>query len=160
MTLNGFAGDHSIQQHFKANNHAQELNTINALETMMADISNWMGMMRLKLNNDRTEFIMFGYRTQLSKCVTESFNANCVPVKPSQCVKYLGANLDQNLKFKDHINQKCRKATDNFFGICNIHRFLNKDACQIIALGLGMSHLDYSNNILYGLPNNHINQLQ
>ena len=83
MTLNDFADDHLVRQCFKANNCDQELNTINALESTMEDISNWMGMMRLKLNNDKTEFIMFGCSTQLSKCVTESFNADGVPIKPS-----------------------------------------------------------------------------
>ena len=37
---------------------------------MVANIASWMDTMHLKLNPDKTEFIMFGYRNQLVKCTT------------------------------------------------------------------------------------------
>ena len=32
--------------------------------------------MRLKLNSDKTEFILFGFRAQLQKCIAEEINVN------------------------------------------------------------------------------------
>ena len=41
-----------------------------------------------------------------------------------------------------------------------IRSFLDLDACKIIMCGLVLSHLDYSNGMLYGLPKLDINRLQ
>ena len=48
----------------------------------------------------------------------------------------------------------------NFFRIRGIRKYLNRDACQTLLLGLCISHLDYANAILYGLPDVDINKLQ
>ena len=41
-----------------------------------------------------------------------------------------------------------------------IRPFLNPEACTTLMLGLGISHLDYCNSILVGLPDVSINQMQ
>ena len=103
---------------------------------------------------------MFGSRVRLSKCITEKFNADGCDIMASNCVKYLGANPDFQLQFKEHVVAKCRKAQSSFFMIRNIRKFLNNEACEILVLALGMSHLDYTNSILHGLPSMTLNQYQ
>ena len=50
--------------------------------------------MQLKINTDKTEFILFGNQVQLAKCMTESFLA-CKDVNSiSEEVRRLGAFLD------------------------------------------------------------------
>ena len=41
-----------------------------------------------------------------------------------------------------------------------IHKFLTKDACTTLVLGLCISHLDYANALFYGLPEKTISHLQ
>ena len=48
----------------------------------------------------------------------------------------------------------------NIYKIRSIRKFLTTDACKTIVLGLVISHLDYNNAILYGLPDVDINKLQ
>ena len=78
----------------------------------------------------------------------------------SQYVRYLGGGLDSTLSFKKHINTLAGKAMANFFGIRGIRKYLNRDACQTLLLGLCISHLDYVNAVLYGLAEVDINKLQ
>ena len=103
---------------------------------------------------------MFSYRSQLVKCTTNcvSISDSTIPGSPS--VKYLGVTLDKNLSLKEHILLKCTKAMANFLMICNIQKFLTKDACTTLVLGLCISHLDYANALFYGLPNKPISHLQ
>ena len=110
--------------------------------------------MHLKLNPDKTEFIMFCYRSQLVKCATDSVSISdsAIPRWPS--VKYLGVTLDENLSLKEHIILNCRKAMANFVMIHNIPKFLTKDACTTLVLGLCISHLDSANALFYGLLEN------
>ena len=48
----------------------------------------------------------------------------------------------------------------NFMKIHNICQYLTKDACTTLVLGLCISHLDYANELYYGLPDNTISHLQ
>ena len=119
-----------------------------------------MDSMKLKLNSDKTEFILFGYREQLQQCVTEEIKVNRNIIKCSANVKYLGGILDSQLTFIQHIILKHQIAMMNFIKIRNIWKYLNKSACKTLLLALCISHLDYSNAILINLPDNTINKLQ
>ena len=48
----------------------------------------------------------------------------------------------------------------NLQGIKLVRPFLNPEACTTLMLGLVISHLDYCNSILVGLPDVSINQMQ
>ena len=75
-------------------------------------------------------------------------------------VKYLGMWMDCNLTFKDHIVKKYRTAMINLQWIKLIRPFLKPEACTTLMLGLIISHLDYCNSILVGLPDVSINWMQ
>ena len=119
-----------------------------------------MDTMHLKLNPDKTKFIMFGYRNQLVKCTTSYVTISDSTIPKSPSAKCLGVTLDENLNLKEHILTKCRKAIANFVRVCNIWQYLTKDACTTLVLGLCISHLDYANALYYGLPDKTISHLQ
>ena len=48
----------------------------------------------------------------------------------------------------------------NLQRIKNIQKFLGRDSCTKLVVFLCLSHLDYSNSILYGLPKSVIQQMQ
>ena len=67
---------------------------------------------RLKMNDGKTEFIMFGAKKQLAKCKTMSIDVNKTVVNNSEVVKYLGTWMDCNLTFKDPYCQKMQDSND------------------------------------------------
>ena len=160
ITINGFTEDHSIRKSFIADSRDQDHQLISMLVDTVTTIASWVDTMSLKLNPDKTEFIMFSYRSQLVKCTTNSVSNSDSTISRSLSVKYLGVTLDENLSLKEHILLKCKKAMANFVIICNIHKFLTKDACTTLVLGLCISHLDYTNAVFYGLPEKTISHLQ
>ena len=125
----------------------------------VANIASWMDTMHVKLNPDKTEFIVFGYRNQLEKCNTSyvTISGNTIPKIPS--FKYLGVTPDENLNLKEHILTKCRTAIANFVRICNIQQYITTDACTTLVLGLCIRHLDYANALYYRLSNKTISHL-
>ena len=48
----------------------------------------------------------------------------------------------------------------NLFMIANIRNFLTTEACHTAILAMVISHLDYANAIMVGLPEKHITKLQ
>ena len=168
LTLNGFADDHSIRKSFRPtapiNNsssaHSEEDDTITIMQNSMLDIKSWMDAVKLKLNETKTEFIYFGGKQQLAKTRRNTININGETIQCTNKIKYLGGHLDSSLTLKDHIIAKSKAATINIIKIRNIRKYLNQDICHKLVISLVLSHLDYSNSLLSGLPDSSINILQ
>ena len=146
ISLQGFADDHFIYKLMTPGKDDHLV--IQQLERTMITVKAWMNSMRLKLNTDKTEFVQFGYRAQLSKCKIKTFNADGDTVELSTSVRCLGAFLDSNLQMGLHVKTKSRIAMSNLMKIRNIRTFLTRDACETLVIGLVISHLDYCNGIL------------
>ena len=137
---------------FKADDTKAKQTVISALQNCLVNVKTLMDENRLKMNDEKMEFTMFGAKKQLAKCKTTSIDVNKTVVNNSEVVKYLGTWMDCNLTFKDHIVKKCRTAMIKLQWIKLIRPFLNIEACTTLMLGLVISHLDYCNYILVGLP--------
>ena len=103
---------------------------------------------------------VFGSKQQLKKVEVASINVNGDSIPRSEVIKYLGTWMDQYLNFRQHILKKCNVAMINLQRIKAIRKILTVEATETLVCGLVISHLDYSNAILYGLPEVDIQKLQ
>ena len=94
-----------------------KVDTIKDLEQCATKIKSWMDGNRLKMNDGKTEFIMFRSRYQLNKCITHQININGVPVQRADVIRYLGAWMDKCLSLKHHVKLKCKAAMFNLIRI-------------------------------------------
>ena len=148
INLFGFADDHVLEKSFSSTSSKDELKTIKLLEDTLIDVQQWMNATKLRMNPDKTEFIYFGSKAQLSNSRINTVDVCGDKIKISNSVTYLGAFLDETLSFKSHVNKKCQAAMINFVKIRKIRQFLSQEACATLVLGLIMSHLDYANALL------------
>ena len=79
--------------------------SISSLSDCLTDISLWMKSSKLKLNSDKTEFIIIGTKQQRHKL------SNHFPVKllenditPSDSVRNLGVIFDSDFSFHKHVS--------------------------------------------------------
>ena len=126
IILNGFTDDHSVCKNFTAGNKDQEQQTKTDLEEALKQIKCWMETMHLKLNSDKTEYILFQSQVQLKKISPEPLNAHGNLIEICKVVRYLGGFLDQQLNFKQHIKEKGKTAMTN---LTKIHA-----ACKYLTL--------------------------
>ena len=63
----GYADDHQLYIGFKPDASAEEEVTVTALQDCISEIRQWMLSNKLKINDDKTEFIILGSRRQLEK---------------------------------------------------------------------------------------------
>ena len=68
--------------------------------------------------------------------------------------------LTNFLNFDHHTSVKCKAAIINIFRISQIRKLLSQESCEILMCSLVLSHLDYSNGILYGMSQKNIKKLQ
>ena len=130
------------------------------MEACINDIRKWMLADRLKINDDKTEFLVIGTRQQLAKVNIASINVGTAEVSSSSEVKNFGCWLDNQLKLDSHINRLCKSAFFHLYNIRRIRKFLSPETTQILVNAFVTSRLDYCNSILYGLPATELYKLQ
>ena len=160
VNILGYADDHSIYDAFDPNVAFSEQGVISNLEKCLVSVNDWMNSNRLKMNTDKTEFLLLGSKHQILKCSTKSINVceNAVLSNPS--IKYLGMHLDSQLNLKTHIREKCRVAAMNLHYIRQIRKVLTLDACHLLVQSLVVPHLDYGNALFESLPGTTLAPLQ
>lgn len=105
--VHAYADDTKLYISFNASFNDEQLAAVQAMESYVADIREWMLSDRLKLNDDKTEFVIIGTRQQLAKVNIDSLTVGDSTIAPSSEVKNLGCWLDNQLKMDKDINKIC-----------------------------------------------------
>ena len=111
-----------------------------------------MGSNKLKLNPDKTEFILFGsnvQRSELSKCFPVDILGN--QLTPSDKVRNLGVFFDKNFTFSEHVSSIRKSCFVHLRDLRRIRRFLPKPVAIVLANALVSSRLDYCNSLFRSL---------
>lgn len=85
---------------------------------------------------------------------------NGTNVERSSVVRLLGAWLDKELNMKHHVKTKAKCASLNLQRLKKIRPYLTLDAAKTLVVSLVLSHMDYADSLLAGLPNNTIKTFQ
>ena len=101
-----------------------------------------MALNKLKMNDTKTEAILFGNLVQLNKCETTCIRVGTSNIEFQQCIKYLDVILNENLSLKKHITNKCKTASFNLHKICKISKNCSIWILKKYVLSLVIYHLD------------------
>ena len=95
-----YADDMQVYLSFKPHVAGSMENCISQLEACIGDVKEWMTLNLLKLNDDKTEFILFGTYQQLAKLndIVVSIAIGDTKVLPVDSVHNLGYFMDKLLK--------------------------------------------------------------
>ena len=106
---------------------------------------------KLKLNDDKTEVVLFGTRQQMEKLKeNDGFEIKIgnEKIKPSPPARNLGFCMKSQLKSQTHIAKVCGTAYYTLKNVAGIHNLLTLEVPKIIIQGLVISKLDYCNGLL------------
>ena len=107
-----------------------------------------MSTTKLKLNDDKTEVMLFGTRQQLEKLESnEEFEIKigCEIIKPVSSARNLGYFIESQLKSKTDITKVFETSYSTLKNIARIGSLLTPAAAKIIVQGLVTSKLHYCN---------------
>ena len=158
IAIHAYADDHALKKEFNYSIPQEEVETAKSLSSCLDKVKDWMNICCLKMNSDKTEGILFGSWQQIKKCRLTALEVCGESIPYSESIKYLGVCIDCSLYLHHHIASKCRTVMWNLFKIVNIRNFLTTEACHATMLATGISHLDYVNAIMVGLPEKNILQ--
>ena len=110
-----YTDDTQVYLSFKPSIPSSKRECIAKIKDCIEEIGIWMTQNLLKLNNNKTEFILLGTRQQLSKLDNISFKIGSNTIIPTDHVRNLGFIMDSLLKNGSHIN----KITSSSY--CKLH---------------------------------------
>ena len=148
----GYADDNTISTYIDSNVKNNEQQIVGKMQNSIEKTKHWMCLNRLKMNDQKTNFIMYGNNVQLAKCSTKHIKVGEETIVGSDKINLLGIDIDKNLTFKEHIKKKCKTAMYNLYNIRSLRQHLNNKTTQTLIYGLVTSHLDYINAIYSTLP--------
>ena len=108
-----------------------------------------MNQNMLKLNDDKTELIVFVsiYKQDLYNDLSITIGDTVVDC--SSQVKDLGVIFDRVLSLRQHVSYTSRACRFHLRNISRIRTCIPQDTSVVLIKSLVMSRLDYSNGLLY-----------
>ena len=113
------------------------------------EIEVWMNRNMLKLNDDKTEFIVFKSKRNVNTFAEENVQAGSTIVGITSKIKNLGVIFDLTLSMQTHVNTIAKNC---FYYLRKIRHIISEEECKIIVRTIMISRLDSCNVLLYGLP--------
>ena len=120
-----------------------------------------MSTNKLKLNPDKTEFLLIGNQRQRSKYLS-LFPIELLGVEtyPAKSARNLGVIFDKNFNFRSHISAICSSCIYHIRDLWRIRRHLNLNSAKLLANALVSSRFDYCNSLLSGIAETDLTKLQ
>ena len=161
IDYHGYADDTQNYHSFAPNVPGDQQKCINILESCVSDIRIWMHTNQLKLNDDKTEFILIGTTQQLAKVSRDiAIRVGLDLIPATESAKNLGYHLDSTLNNITHINKLCSSLSLTIRRIRKIRPNINEETTRTLVQALITSQLDYCNSLLVGTPDYILHKLQ
>ena len=116
---------------------------------------------KLKLNPDKTEFLLIGHERQKSKFLA-MFPVDLLGLQTTsaKAAQNVGVFFDTNFSFRSHVSAVCRSCRYHIRDLRLIRRYLSFDSAKLLAHALISSRLEYCNSLLFGIADEEVIQLQ
>ena len=130
------------------------------IQLCVSEMREWMHQNMLKLNDDKTELIVFTskYKQDLYNDLIITIGDTVVDC--SSQVKDLGVIFDRVLSLRQHVSYTSKTCRFHLRNISRIRKYIPQDTSVVLVKSLVMSRLDYSNGLSYGLPKCSVSGLQ
>ena len=141
---------------------SEAVSTKEQLEQCVSALRDWMSANLLKLNDDKTEFMVIGTRHTLQHSPNEltSIKVGSINVKSTSSAKNIGVVMDPSLNLENQGSKITRTCYMALRDIGRIRRYLTVEAIKQLVLSHVMCHLDINNALLYNIADNVLMKLQ
>ena len=156
LPLGAIFRKHSIDYHAFADDNQNyftvEPNDYSAADRLvlcLADVDKWMSDNFLKLNQEKTEVLIIGNKTEREKL---SAHMKTLAFDPKYKARNLGVIIDSDLCFESHIKNVIKIGFYHLRNIVKVLPFLSRADANKLVHAFIFSRLDYCNALLTGLP--------
>ena len=155
-----YADDSQIALAFSPDILIDQIDAFERIESCADSIRDWMMQNKLKLNDNKTIFMVLGNKTQVKKVVLNSVVIGESYIESTKSCVNLGAGFDSEMSMRNHVSLACKSGFYHLRNISRIRKCLNHDALESVIHALISSKLDYCNSLLAGVPKCVMQKLQ
>ena len=130
------------------------------IEAAISTVGDWMSSNRLRLNHDKTQFVWFGTRQQLSKRDLTSLANLSEALVSDEPTRNHGVLLDPELTMAAHVSKLCQVCFYQLRQIRTIRHSLSTPSRLTLVHAFISSRLDYCNSVLFGASSHLLDRLQ
>ena len=134
--------------------------TISHTERAISKVKDWMNANLLKLNTNKTEFLVITNKYQLERVKTTTLKVADDAIQASSSARNIGVIFDSSLSMIPHINIMTSSLNYHLRNISRIRNCLTRNATETLVHALISSRLDYANNLLSNIPACRLKPLQ
>ena len=157
ISVHCYADDTQLYAHFIPGENESEV--LARMERCIDKLRKWMHQNKLKLNDKKTEFIIFGTETSLKKVQTAHIRVGTHIIERVDSVRNIGAIFDEQMRMEKQVGQLCKSAWLYLYKINKIRQYLTTDQVETIVHAFVTTKLDLNNSLLAGLPWIHNTQI-
>ena len=117
------------------------------LNNDLKSLCNWLKANKIALNVAKTELVIFKHPNKQINYQNLRLKIDGKKLTPSKNVKYLGVHIDQNLAFKHHIDNVCKKLRRSNGVLSKIRHFVPTLTLKQIYFAIFESHMKYAGMI-------------
>ena len=121
------------------------------LEACLAEVRLWMAQNFLKLNDRKTDFMIFCKPSSVKNITTTSIRIGNYDIKPNKTVMNIGATLDENMKLHKQITKVSKSAWHSLFNISKTRKYMCANQCKTVIHAYVTSKIDNNNSLYIGL---------
>ena len=155
-----YADDTQIYITFHISNDTDRKAALAKIEACVAEIRARMVMHRLKLNDDKTEFVYLVSLNKTKYISIEPITIGDISIPPTSSARNIDVIFDSTSQMDAQVGKVCQAC---YFWLRNIRRVrshLTLTATRQIVQSLVISRLDYCNSLLQGLSKYQLARLQ
>ena len=139
----------------------EEINTMLEITSKcIEEVKVWMNSNKLKLNDDKTDVILFSHNKMPDFIRPSILTINDVNINISSKVKNLGMFLDDNLNMSSCVSNLCKNVYLQIRNISQIRYFITEDVTKKLVTSFILSKLDYCNTLFANMNQNQIKRIQ
>ena len=124
-TVHCYADDTKLYLAFRQGDRATQYSAVAAVEACIQDVREWVIKDKLKIKDDKSEFILIGTQAQLKKMDIDNLAVGDSCISPStDAIRNLGAWFDANFTMSTHVTKTWKTGFFYLHNISRIRKFL------------------------------------
>ena len=130
------------------------------VEENIQSLQQWFSLNSLKMNADKTCFILLGTKNSIGRTSEFELEINDSIIRPQNHIKMLGVLLDQTLSWEPHISSIIRRANAILVSLFKIRSHLTHEILKILVHAHVFPLLHYCSSVWGGTENYRLDRLQ
>ena len=165
LSIQLYADDSQLYISFNPLSDMDRHAKLDMIKQCLLEIKRWMAHNFMKLNEDKTQFLLLGKKTIVDRHSELSLELSPKMIIPltdykNDSAKSLGVKLDSTLSMKRQMNDVRRKCFWTLTNLGNFGHYLSEDLKISLVKTLVLSKLDYCNALYAGTQASVLNKLR